>query len=338
MQMVKMRIQQIAKSDSGVLLYGATGTGKGVAAKAIHEMSFRSSQSFIEQNCAAIPPNLLESLFFGTVKGSYTGAGDSEGIFRRCNGGTLFLDEINSMDLNLQAKLLKVLESGEVTPLGGRKSYPIDVRVIAATNEHPMSCVQSGKIRSDLFFRLSAVQLEMPSLTQRLSDIPLLCDYFITQYRRQTGRQVRAVASDVLELFRQYSWPGNVRELKNLIEGAFVYAADYIIQKTDLPEYLFDPRWNLITSEGFVSSEQQLQPSLKDLAETNDAKDGISSDFSFGDSSLPDDLSLKEAMFRLEKRLLQHRMQLFKTKKALAANLGISRQALDIKLRKYELG
>lgn len=318
MQMVRSRICQIARSDSGVLLYGDTGTGKGMAAQAIHQLSSRASKPFYEQNCAAIPANLLESMFFGTVKGSYTGAVASEGIFRQCNGGTLFLDEINSMDLNLQAKLLKVLESGEVTPVGGKKSSPVDVRVIAAANEHPIACIQSGNIRSDLFYRLSAVQLELPPLTQRLGDIPVLCDFFMGKYRRQMHRQIFYIDSDVLNVFRQYSWPGNVRELKNLIEGAFVYADGDTIHLSDIPSYLLDSRWNQMTGGGFISAGTPLE---------------IQEDF----SAVSADLPLKEAMAQLEKKLIQQRIKRFRTKKALAENLGISRQALDVKLQKYDL-
>jgi len=324
MQMTKTRIHQISKSDASVLLFGATGTGKGVAARAIHQMSNRASRPFIEQNCAAIPANLLESLFFGTVKGSYTGATDTEGIFRQCNGGTLFLDEINSMDLNLQAKLLKVLESGKITPVGGKKTYEVNVRVIAATNEHPIACIESGNMRSDLFYRLSAVQLEMPPLSQRLSDIPLLCDHFIDFYRQTTGQRIFYIDSSVLDAFRQYSWPGNVRELKNLIEGAFVYADSDTIQLKDLPSYLFDPRWTQLTSgEWFSGAEAP-------VAVKNTIADQMLPE-------IPDDLPLKEAMAILEKQLLSQRMKQFKTKKALAENLGISRQALDVKLNKYNL-
>lgn len=329
MQMAKTRIHQISRSDSSVLLFGATGTGKGVAARAIHQMSSRASRPFIEQNCAAIPANLLESLFFGTVKGSYTGAIDSEGIFRQCSGGTLFLDEINSMDLNLQAKLLKVLESGQVTPVGGKKSYAVNVRVIAATNDHPIACIETGKMRSDLFYRLSAVQLEMPPLVQRLSDIPLLCDHFINYYRNTTGQRIFHIDSSVLDVFRQYSWPGNVRELKNLIEGAFVYADSDTIELKDLPSYLFDPRWTQLTSGDFLSG---MGTPITGEATTLPDNSPIS-DL----SEIPDDIPLKEAMALLEKQLIARRMNRYRTKKALAENLGISRQALDIKLNKYGL-
>ena len=238
MELIKERIPMIADTDSSVLIYGETGTGKEMVAQAIHTSSKRRDKKFISQNCAAIPPNLLESILFGTVRGSYTGAENRPGLFETANGGTLFLDEINSMEVGLQAKLLKAIDEKQVTRLGGYEPVKTDVKIISAFNEDPFKCAEAGRIRSDLFYRLSVVQLNIPPLRERKEDLAYLVDYFISEYNRSMNREITGLSSEVQELFRSYNWPGNIRELKNVIEGAFNIAVSGVIKPDALPAYL----------------------------------------------------------------------------------------------------
>ncbi|MDG2861025.1 sigma 54-interacting transcriptional regulator, partial [Vibrio parahaemolyticus] len=186
----------------------------------IHYNGIRKDKTFIAQNCAAIPDSLLEGILFGTEKGGFTGAIEREGIFEQANGGTLLLDEINSMSLTLQAKLLRVLQEGYIRRVGGIKDIPIDVRIIATTNENPLESINKGTLRKDLYYRLNVININIPPLRERLDDIELLTYYFITKYNRILNKNINRVSNDVLSDFKKYHWPGNVRELENFIEGA----------------------------------------------------------------------------------------------------------------------
>ena len=221
MEELKRRVRSAAQLDSPVLIYGETGTGKELVAEALHTEGRRCGQSFVSQNCAAIPTNLLESMFFGTEKGSYTGAVTHKGLFEEANGGTLFLDEINSMDISLQAKLLKALEEKKVRRLGGSRDIPFDVRIVAAVNEPPEELLRTGRLREDLFYRLGVVRLLLPPLRERPEDIPLLTNHFLEQYNRSMKRTIRGVTPGADRMLRQCRWPGNVRQLRNAVEGAF---------------------------------------------------------------------------------------------------------------------
>ncbi len=235
---LKEMIGQVAYTDSSVLIFGETGTGKELVAQSIHSQSRRSSGSFIAQNCSAIPNSLLEGLLFGTVKGSFTGAENRPGIFELANGGTLFLDEINSMDMEMQAKILKVIEEKKVKRLGSDKERDLDIRIVAAMNENPLACMKRGGIREDLFYRIAAVQLQVPSLRERRSDIPLLIEHFIHMYNGKMDKHIDGVMTEVMEFFTEYDWPGNVRELRNAIEGAFNFTDERFITIDALPSYL----------------------------------------------------------------------------------------------------
>ena len=239
MEIIKKRIPMIADTDSSVLIYGETGTGKELVAQSIHTSSKRKNRRFVSQNCASIPENLLESILFGTVKGSYTGAENRPGLFEMAAGGTLFLDEINSMETSVQAKILKAIEEKQITRVGGLSPIPIDVKIVSAINQQPMECVRTGKLREDLFYRLSVVQLSLPPLRERLNDLFFLVSHFIGQYNEKMHRKILGIDEEVENLFRRYPWPGNVRELKNIIEGAFNVTDAAFIQLKDLPEYLF---------------------------------------------------------------------------------------------------
>lgn len=231
--------KRASKSNSSVLIYGDTGTGKELFAQSIHYASERKAKPFIAQNCAAIPETLLEGLLFGTAKGSFTGATDRPGLFEQADGGTLFLDEVNSMSLALQAKILRVLQENYVRRVGGTKDVPIDVRIIAATNEEPDLLITEGQFRKDLYYRLNVINIRIPSLNERAEDIPLLVDYFIREYNEQLGKDVWMVSSELLEAFKRYNWAGNIRELKNFIESAMNLISDeHVIGKEHMPSHV----------------------------------------------------------------------------------------------------
>ncbi|MEH7387568.1 sigma 54-interacting transcriptional regulator [Bacillus sp. JJ1521] len=235
---VKQQATKVANSSSTVLVYGETGTGKELLVQAIHNESLRRQAPFIAQNCAALPESLLESILFGTVKGSYTGAVDRAGLFEIAHGGTLFLDEINSMPLELQSRLLRVLEDGMVRRIGSAKALQVDVRVIVALNKYPAECVKAGELRPDLYYRLNVFSLEIPPLCERIEDIPYLVDHFIGIYNHSFQKNISKVDDEVLELFARYNWPGNVRELKHIIEHAMIMAEDSTLTKDLLPNHL----------------------------------------------------------------------------------------------------
>lgn len=213
--------KHVAQNQTNVLIYGETGTGKELFAQSIHNYSVFQNGPFISVNCAAIPATLLESMFFGTVKGSYTGANNMAGLFEQAENGTLFLDEINSMDIALQAKLLKVIENKTVRRIGSEKELAINCRILCALNEDPLECIENGKLRRDLYYRLSSCILHIPPLRSRKSDIPLLCGCFITRFNREYGQHIRRIDSGLMERFLRYQWPGNVRELQHVVESAY---------------------------------------------------------------------------------------------------------------------
>ena len=306
MEDLKRRIRSAAQLDSPVLIYGETGTGKELVAEALHSEGPRGGEPFVAQNCAAIPSNLLESLFFGTEKGSYTGALTHKGLFEEANGGTLLLDEINSMDIGLQAKLLKALEEKKARRLGGSRDTPFDVRIVAAVNEPPEELLRSGKLREDLYYRLGVVRLNLPPLRERPEDIPLLTNYFIEQYNRSMKRNIRGVTPEVAERFRRYRWPGNIRQLRNAVEGAFAIARGELLTAEDLEEKLGG------------GTEQQTRPA----APAPPPEEGI---------------SLSQAVERYEKGLIQQAMERCGSISATARSLGLSRQNLKYKLQKYDL-
>lgn len=232
---IKNKISRVAKTDSSVLIYGKTGTGKEVVAQAIHNMSKRYKAPFVSLNCGAIPATLLESILFGTVKGSFTGSNDTQGFFEQATGGTLFLDEINSLDISLQGKLLKAIEDKTIRRIGGSKNIELDLRIISATNESPEDMIFEKRLRKDLFYRLGVVEMNMPTLAERREDIPCLTDFFINLYNNKMDIHIDSVHPQVLDCFYKYDWPGNIRELKNAIETAFNNASSTEIQVKDIP-------------------------------------------------------------------------------------------------------
>ncbi|WZL72705.1 sigma 54-interacting transcriptional regulator [Clostridiaceae bacterium 35-E11] len=214
--------ERAAATDSPILIYGETGTGKELFAQSIHNASKRADEPFIAINCAAIPETLLEGILFGTVKGSFSGAIDRPGLFEQAHHGTLLLDELNSMSMGLQSKLLRVLQEGTVRRVGAITETPVDVRIITNINLQPSLAIEQQKLRQDLFYRLSVVYLKIPSLRHRKEDIPILSRMFIDQYNLKLAKRVHvhAVSPDVMDIFMQYAWPGNVREFQHAIESA----------------------------------------------------------------------------------------------------------------------
>jgi arginine utilization regulatory protein len=207
-------------SNSTVLIYGETGVGKEVFAQSIHSSGIRKDKPFVPINCAAIPSSLLESMLFGTAKGSFTGAEDKKGLFIEANGGTILLDEINSMDTILQSKLLRVLQDGFIRPIGSNTCIDVDVRIIATLNEEPEKLIKEGKLRKDFYYRLSVLRIDVPPLKERKDDIKEFCLGFIDYYNKLLGKQVEDIEENVLLAFKAHDWPGNIRELKNVIEAA----------------------------------------------------------------------------------------------------------------------
>ncbi|MGD2080330.1 MAG: sigma-54 dependent transcriptional regulator [Nitrospirota bacterium] len=229
-------IDDVAPTKSNILLLGESGTGKSLIAEIIHCTSPRREGPFMSINCSAIPETLLESELFGYKKGAFTGAvSDKKGLVQMADGGTLFLDEIGDMPLALQAKLLKVIESGEVTPLGDTKSTYSDVRLITATNQDLPGKIAEGTFREDLYYRVNVIEITIPPLRRRKEDIPLLLEHFVKQFARQNEKAVKGFSLEAKEVILGYNWPGNVRELANVTERAVVLSKSELIQPGDLP-------------------------------------------------------------------------------------------------------
>ena len=237
---IKSEINNIALSNANVLIYGKTGTGKELVAQAIHNSSRRYANKFLSQNCSAIPESLLESILFGTTKGSFTGAVDGMGLFEEAEGGTVFLDEINSISPEMQAKLLKVIESKRIRRIGSDKETYVDFRVVAAINEDIVELIRSKRLRLDLLYRLAVVYIRLPDLAERKGDIDLLVHHFIDYFNEKTQSSIEYPSEDIMEIFRNYSWPGNIRELRNIIEGAFAFAENGKIALDDIPSYVLE--------------------------------------------------------------------------------------------------
>ena len=236
MKQLRAMIDRAAPTNSSVLIEGESGTGKELIAAAIHRGSLRAKAPFIAVNCGAIPSELLESEFFGHVRGSFTGAvSDTPGLFRAAHGGTIFLDEITELPPVLQSKLMRVLQESEVRPVGGARTYTVDVRVVAATNRSLEAAVRDGRLREDLYYRLNVVRLVAPPLRDRRADVAPLVDHFIRQFNERFNRHVRGMTGEAMAALGAYDFPGNVRELENLVERAFALGVRDEIGLADLP-------------------------------------------------------------------------------------------------------
>jgi arginine utilization regulatory protein len=232
---MKEEARKLAKSDSPILVYGESGTGKELFVQGIHDESGRKNGPFIAQNCAAIPESLLESILFGTAKGSYTGAVDRKGLFELADGGTLFLDELHTMPIELQAKLLRVLEDGMVRRVGSSENISVNVRVIAAVNVHPSKALQQQMLRSDLYYRLNVFTFSLLPLRDRKEDILFLTQYFIREFNSNLNKRIQGIEKSLELVFLDYQWPGNVRELKHCIEYMMNICEGAMLGLDDMP-------------------------------------------------------------------------------------------------------
>ncbi len=235
MKAVVRMIERVAPSDVSILITGESGTGKEVVGDLIHNLSPRNNGPLIKINCAALPRELIESELFGSVKGAFTGANmDREGLFRQAEGGTLLLDEISEMPIDTQSKLLRVLQEKEVRPVGGRTSYKTDCRIIAATNHATDEAIKAGKLREDLYYRISAISIHLPPLRERREDIIPLAMAFLKRFDAQAGRNLTGFSPGATEALRSFDWPGNVRQLQNEIQRAVLMCEGANIDEHDL--------------------------------------------------------------------------------------------------------
>lgn len=270
---LKKDLLHFADAPSPVLITGDTGTGKELVAAALHANSSRQKKPFIAVNCASIPETLFESELFGYMEGAFTGAkkGGKPGRFQMAHGGTLFLDEIGEMPLSIQAKLLRVLQDYKVEPLGSTRSIPVDVRVVAATNQDLEGLIREKKFRADLFYRINVIPLRLPKLKDRKEDIPALCRHFLQHYRKVIGRQIERFSEETLEVLQHscYDWPGNIRELENAVEYAVNRGEGEQLTEEDLPRRIKEKLKETVTEEAILRKTvvQQEQEAIKDLLE-----------------------------------------------------------------------
>lgn len=242
MMAVFSHIRRAARSDSTILILGESGTGKELVAEAVHVNSFRKNGSFVAVNMAAVPAALVESELFGHVKGSFTGASSNRmGKFQAANGGTIFIDEIGDFAIESQSKLLRVLETRTITPVGGNDEQAVDVRVVAATSRNLEQMVSTGQFREDLYYRLSVVTLSLPPLRDRLDDVPMLTKHFLQQLARANNRPAFSVDPELMKFLETFPWPGNVRQLRNCLESMVVMSDKPLLELSDLPPTLVQP-------------------------------------------------------------------------------------------------
>lgn len=248
-------------SQANILIVGETGTGKELIAQSIHDYSKRSFKPFVDVNCGALPSNLVESLFFGTEKGAFTGSVDKKGLFEVAEGGTLFLDEVNAMDYDLQAKLLRVIQERRYQKVGGNKYHHCDVRIIASLNEEPEELIKSNRLRKDFYYRLANMIIHLPPLRQRREDIEPLCHFFLSRFSSEMGYDKIMLSPEVLNVFHKYNWSGNVRELEHVINSAahHMNESERILLTDHLPHYFIESGVSPIHK---LSSEQNLNSAL----------------------------------------------------------------------------
>jgi len=305
MQHLLETVALVAPSEATVLITGESGTGKGLVARAIHSNSSRRDNPLVEVNCAAIPETLVESELFGHEKGAFTGAGKlRRGRFAQADGGTLFLDEIGDLNPSMQAKLLRVLQDGEIQRIGSDASIPVDVRVLAATNRRLEEMVAQSSFREDLYYRLNVVTLEVPPLRERIEDIPVLARHFWEAFSKKNRSTVKGITPRAMDLLLKHQWPGNVRELENVMERAVILLRGEYISERELPMNI-----------------QRLDQEKSMENETNRIAD-------FGNA----DVTLAE----MEKQLILHALdETGGNKSETARRLGITRRTLQLKLKKY---
>jgi transcriptional regulator with PAS, ATPase and Fis domain len=302
MQKIEVMARRVAATDATVLITGESGTGKELVARAIHNLGPRTAHPFVPVNCAALPEDLLESELFGHVRGAFTGALSARiGMFQLAEGGTILLDEVGEMPVPLQAKLLRVLQNGEVRPVGSDQSLSVNVRVLAATNKDLQREVEKAAFREDLFYRLQVIPIHLPPLRARRSDIPSLVHHFLEKNNRKYGREVQ-IAEETLVYLWEYDWPGNVRELENLLERLVVLNETNALTPDDLPPYL----------RSFISEKKMPHPQINN-----------------------GDVDLRQVLEQFESRLIEEALRRSNGNKSVAAQmLGLKRTTLVAKLRK----
>lgn len=300
MQNVLTLVKRLAAVDSPVLLTGESGVGKGLIAKTLHEQSSRSSKPFIHVNCGAIPDTLIESELFGYVRGTFTGtrAEGNIGLFESASGGTVFLDEITEMPLNIQIKVLRVIQSGIINRVGSIKPVNVDVRIIAATNKDLLEQVRNEKFRDDLYYSLNVAPISVPPLRERPEDIPPLIRMYLAQFNKELN-EAKTLSPEALTILLKYKWPGNIRELRNMIERIILTTADSVIEEENLPTFLIEE------------------------AETN--------------TNINTDTSLQAAIEKAEKEILSAALKSYKSTRAMAKVLQVSQPTIVRKLNKYGL-
>lgn len=323
MRNTKNLADRAADSDATVLLLGESGTGKELFAHAIHSASARKDGPFIRVNCAGIPESLLESELFGYEEGAFTGArkGGKPGKFELANGGTFFLDEVGDMSLAMQAKLLRVLQEGEIEKVGGTKTIKIDVRVIAATNQDLKARVRQGEFREDLYYRLEVILIAIPPLRRRNGDIELLVRHYLSILNMRTGKEIAELSPEVWQLFKNYDWPGNVRELFNVLEGAVCLANGNKLKPADLPPHFFERVGAKVKLPGEVITGEKITGPLPGKGPA------------YAVEAVLDANGNTEEIARIKKALELTRGN----KKRAAGILGISRSTFYEKLKKYDL-
>ena len=295
-------IEKVAPTDASVLIQGESGTGKELVAQALHYSSHRAERPFVPINCAAIPPDLLESELFGHAKGAYTGAvATTEGLIREAHGGTLFLDEISELAPALQVKLLRVIQERQVRPLGSTRIFHTDVRFVAASNRDLNIATERGQFRADLYYRLNVINIHVPPLRERAEDIELLAEHFVAEHSRRLGKRISALSTDLKQLLKAYRWPGNVRELENVVERAVILADDATLSARDFTD-------------------------LAMFASTHSSEAEAAAD------TLATPLSIEDYIAQFVKRY-QDRY----TEQELAAMLGIGRKALWVRRNRWGL-
>lgn len=308
MRRAKEYIPVVASCDLPVMIYGETGTGKEVFAQAIHNAGPRKDRPFIAQNCAAIPDTLLESILFGTSKGAFTGATENKGLFELANGGTLFLDEINSMPLQLQSKLLRVLQEGCFRSLGSKEMKSVDVKIIAALNTEPLKAIEEGQLRRDIYYRLSMMSITIPPLRERKEDIESFVQFYVNKHNQTFHKRVQYVSGDLIARFKEYDWPGNVRELEHMI----VYGMSVVDENSNMLK--FEDLENKFNEE-----------TNRVLSQSTEVRETCT--------------SLRKAVESYEKNIIAQTMKTTGNNISEAAGiLDIPRQTLQRKVRQYGLG
>lgn len=327
MRMVKALGVRAAKSGIPVLITGESGVGKEVIARALHGASDRAGKPFVAVNCGALPANLVESILFGHEKGSFTGAIDKHlGKFMEANGGTLFLDEIGELPLDMQVKLLRALQEGEIDPVGAKRAVKVDVRIVSATNRDPAQQVKEGAFREDLFYRLNVFPIEAPALRERREDIPALVEHFIARFNVEEGKRVAGCAVETMALLQAFDWPGNVRQLENAIYRALVLADSPLLQPHDFPAIsgVAMP----LTSGGAISHDRAETPASEATGEAQP------------DSPVRiiDARGHLRTLEEIERDLIQHAIEVYSGHMSeIARRLGIGRSTLYRKVREQGL-